>query len=76
MPETQDDGRLPRDYGVTLTETPSNGDMESEVATSYRTPSSGIRTVTHPQNFQPKVCFVYKKCRDKHEAKTKGMANQ
>jgi hypothetical protein len=39
-------------------------------------PSEEIRTPTHPQNFSPKFCPIYKKCRNKDGAETEGMANQ
>ena len=37
-------------------------------------PSRVIRTSTYSQTFHPKMYSVYKKYRDRDEAKTKGMA--
>jgi hypothetical protein len=49
---------------VILTETASSRDIEAEEAISFRKAGSaveGLRTPTHPQNFEPKLYSVYKK---------------
>ena len=57
---------------MTLAATPSNGDVEPEVAIfcSQAGPSGGVRTPTHPQS----ICPAYKKCTDKDGEETEGQA--
>jgi hypothetical protein len=61
---------------VTLVETLAVGDMEPEVAATCSQaefPVEVLRTPTHPQNFQPKICPAYKKCRDKDASEMEGI---
>ena len=39
-------------------------------------PQWSDRIPTHPQNFLPKICPVYKKCKDKDVAESEGMTIQ
>jgi hypothetical protein len=57
---------------------PNSENMYLEQATSLcrQGPSGRIRTPTHPQKFQLKICPVKKKCGDKDRVETEGMANQ
>jgi len=59
-------GRSPRINGVTLAVTHSIGDMEPEEAVPLqpdRNHKGAIETPPHPQNFEPRIYPVYKKCR-------------
>jgi hypothetical protein len=65
--------------GETLDDTPSSeeyGVWSGHFLYAGRTPSGGIRIVTHALNLRLKMCPAYKMFRDKDRAKTEGMVNQ